>query len=90
MSELSGSQRNEDDRRPITEQDERSNQNRIGVVLAVLPGALYSVRLEDGQTVRAGLSSEARRAIVRLLSGNRVVVRLSSVDPHRGRIIQKL
>jgi translation initiation factor IF-1 len=60
------------------------------VVLAVLPGALYSVRLEDGQTVRAGLSSEARRAIVRLLSGNRVVVRLSSVDPHRGRIIQKL
>jgi translation initiation factor IF-1 len=51
---------------------------------------MYSIRLEDGRTVRAGLDSTARHAIVRLIKGDRVAVRISKVDPHRGQIVKKL
>ena len=61
-----------------------------GVVEDVLPKAMYRVRLDDGRTVRVGLSPASRHAIVRLIVGYRVAVRLSPHDPSRGQVTAKL
>jgi translation initiation factor IF-1 len=61
-----------------------------GVIEAVLPNAMYRVRLNDGRAVRAALSPAMRHATVRLIGGSRVKVELSSRDPGRGRITQEL
>jgi translation initiation factor IF-1 len=51
---------------------------------------LFRVILEDGRTVRAGIAPSLRHAIVRLISGSKVTVKLSKLDPGRGQIIKKL
>jgi translation initiation factor IF-1 len=56
----------------------------------VLPNAMYSVRLDDGRTIRAALAPTLRHAVVRLIGGARVKVELSSRDPGRGRITDQL
>jgi len=56
----------------------------------VLPNALFRVTLEDGRTVRAGIAPSLRHALVRLISGSKVTVKLSTLDPGRGQIIKKL
>jgi translation initiation factor IF-1 len=60
-----------------------------GIVETTLPLALYSVRLDDGRSVRASLSSTARHAITRLIPGDRVTVRITAHDPNRGLITSK-
>ena len=75
-----------------------------GVVEAQLPSALYRVRLADGGpgsrpdgkpgvargTVTAHLSADPRRNFVRILTGDRVRVRLSPRDLTRGAIVARL
>ena len=61
-----------------------------GVIDEVLPSALFRVTLDDGRTVRAGISPSLRHAVVRLISGSKVVVQLSKLDPSRGQIVKKL
>jgi len=56
----------------------------------VLPNAMYRIRLEDGRQVRATAAPGLRHAVVRLIGGSRVIVELSSRDPHRGRITKEL
>jgi translation initiation factor IF-1 len=51
---------------------------------------MFWVRLDDGRLVRAGLSTESKHGIVRLIAGDRVSVRISPVDPSRGQITKKL
>lgn len=60
-----------------------------GTILEVLPNAMYLVRLEDGRQIRAGAASSLRHAVVRLIAGDQVVVRLTSHDPSRGYITVK-
>ncbi len=71
-----------------------------GVVEAQLPSALYRVRLADGGaggrpgaktgTVTAHLSADPRRNFVRILTGDRVRVRLSPRDVTRGAIVARV
>ena len=67
-----------------------------GVVEAQLPSALYRVRLADGKpgvtpgTITAHLSADPRRNFVRILTGDRVRVRLSPRDLTRGAIVARL
>jgi translation initiation factor IF-1 len=70
-----------------------------GVVEAQLPSALYRVRLtamvgEDSGvrpgTITAHLSADPRRNFVRILSGDRVRVRLSPRDLTRGAIVARI
>ena len=61
-----------------------------GVVDATLPKGLFRVRLDAGSVLRAALSSQARRVVVKLLPGDRVRVSRSPNDPTRGRILEKL
>lgn len=56
----------------------------------VLPNALYRVRLDDGRSVRAGLSPSLRHQVVRLIGGAKVVVKLSKFDPGRGQITETI
>jgi len=58
-----------------------------GTVIEQLPQALYRVRLESGHVVTAHGTGDIRRNFVRILVGDRVVVRMSPVDITRGRII---
>lgn len=51
---------------------------------------MYRVRLNDGRTVRVSLGAPARHAIVRLIAGDRVEVKLSDHDPSRGQVVKKL
>ena len=84
--------------------DSRGDVEVEGVVEAQLPSALYRVRLADGGpgsrpdgkpgaahgTVTAHLSGDPRRNFVRILTGDRVRVRLSPRDLTRGAIVARL
>jgi translation initiation factor IF-1 len=62
----------------------------VGVVMEVLPSALYRVRLDEGALVLAHIADRMDRNFVRILVGDRVRVELSPVDAGRGRIVQKI
>ena len=61
-----------------------------GTVEAVLPRAMYRVRLEEGRALRVGVDTACRATVVRLIAGDRVEVRLAERDPSRGQIVRKL
>ncbi|KPK13243.1 MAG: hypothetical protein AMJ62_15310 [Myxococcales bacterium SG8_38] len=61
-----------------------------GTIEAVLPRALYRVKLDDGEQVTASVSTQARQVTVKLLPGDGVVVEISPYDPTRGRIKERL
>lgn len=61
-----------------------------GTVLALEPNRMYSVRLRTGAIVHAHAGADLRMKIVRLIPGDRVVVRLSGIDASRGRIVRRL
>lgn len=70
--------------------DQPSAPEFEGVVEETLPKGLFLVHLDDGRRIRAGLTTQAKRVTVSLIPGERVRLRLSPHDPHRGRITQKL
>jgi translation initiation factor IF-1 len=74
----------------ITEVRTNHETEQHGVIDEVLPKSMYAVRLRDGRTVRASVDAKARHGIVRLLTGDGVVVTLTQHDPHRARITKKL
>lgn len=61
-----------------------------GIIDEALPSGLYRVRLDDGRRIRATLSTRAKRVLVKVLPGDRVLVELSPFDPSRGRINGKV
>jgi translation initiation factor IF-1 len=60
-----------------------------GVVLEVLPRALYRVSIGGGREVVAHAASGLGRNFVRLVVGDHVTVELSSRDRTRGRIVRR-
>jgi translation initiation factor IF-1 len=61
-----------------------------GVVVDVLPSAMYRVRLDDGgRLVLAHIADRIDRNFVRVLVGDRVHVELMPADRSRGRIVSK-
>lgn len=75
----------EDDR----DQDEKQD-GEAALVEEVLPRGMFRVRLDSGRTLRVGLTPTSRHSMVRLISGDRVLIKVSSQDPSRGHIIKKL
>jgi translation initiation factor IF-1 len=57
-----------------------------GTVVEALPGMMFRVELENGQTVLAYLSGKMRKYYIRILLGDRVRVELSPYDLEKGRI----
>jgi translation initiation factor IF-1 len=61
-----------------------------GTIEAVLPRALYRVKLDDGEHITASVSTKTRQVTVKLLPGDGVLVEISPYDPTRGRIKERL
>ncbi|NKB80644.1 MAG: translation initiation factor IF-1 [Nitrospirales bacterium] len=57
-----------------------------GVVLEMLPNAMFRVKLESGHKILAHISGKMRMHFIRILPGDRVTVEMSSYDLTRGRI----
>ncbi len=60
------------------------------IVEEALPRAMFRVRTEDGFSLLASLPIQASQVIVRILPGDRVLVRPMERNPSRGRIEKKL
>jgi translation initiation factor IF-1 len=61
-----------------------------GVVRAELPSGLYRIELDGAERVTAHAGTGAERNFIRLLVGDRVMVRLTARDVTRGRVVRKL
>ncbi len=61
-----------------------------GVVVDVLPGGLFRVKLDTGLDVLAHLGGKMRKFKIRIVSGDRVKVAVTPYDPSRGRIIYRV
>jgi len=66
-----------------------------GVVIEILPHAMYRVKLDGGNVdggylVQAHIADRIDRNFVRVLVGDRVEVELSAADKGRGRITRKI
>jgi len=57
-----------------------------GVVVEIRPQGLYSVKSEDGRELLVSLSVVGRKVAANLVVGARVVIKVSPLDPTRGRI----
>ena len=58
----------------------------FGTVLEAQPNAMFVVKLENGYEVLAHISGKIRMNFIRILTGDRVKVELSTYDLNRGRI----
>lgn len=68
----------------------KNDEDQPGIIDEVLPKSMYRVRLEDGRTVRAAVTAQARHGIVRLIEGDKVLVRVYPSDPTRAQITKKI
>jgi len=68
----------------------RGGEEQDGVVVEMLPRALFVVQLESKRQVVAHLSGDPRRNFLRIMTGDRVMVALSPRDRTRGRITSRL
>ena len=57
-----------------------------GTVLEPLPNAMFRVELENGHKILAHISGKMRMHFIRILTGDKVKVKLSPYDLTRGRI----
>jgi translation initiation factor IF-1 len=58
-----------------------------GVVLELLPNAMFRVRLENGHEVLAHTSGKMRKNRIRVLAGDKVTVEMTPYDLTKGRIV---
>jgi translation initiation factor IF-1 len=60
-----------------------------GVVVEAMPDHIFQVALESGGTVTANVSTQLRKAFIRVTPGDRVRVRLSPYLPGDGVIAHR-
>ncbi len=61
-----------------------------GEIVEVLPNAMFRVKIEGGHIVLAHVSGKMRMHFIKILTGDRVKMELSSYDLTRGRITKRL
>ena len=57
-----------------------------GVVLELLPNAMFKVKLENDHEILAHSSGKMRKNRIRVLAGDKVTVEMSPYDLTKGRI----
>ncbi|MDC3089578.1 translation initiation factor IF-1 [bacterium] len=57
-----------------------------GVVLELLPNAMFKVRLENDHEILAHSSGKMRKNRIRVLAGDKVTVEMTPYDLTKGRI----
>ena len=60
-----------------------------GVVLELLPNAMFKVKLENDHEVLAHTSGKLRKNRIRVLVGDQVMVEVTPYDLTKGRIIYR-
>ena len=61
----------------------------IGVVLELLPNAMFKVKLENDHEVLAHTSGKLRKNRIRVLVGDKVDVEMTQYDLTKGRIVYR-
>lgn len=61
-----------------------------GVVVDVMPNAMFKVELETGTTILGYISGKIRQNEIRILDGDRVEIEVSPYDLSKGRIVRRL
>jgi len=62
----------------------------LGKVVAVLPGTLFRIELQNGHTVLGNVSGKLRKQFVRMDVGDRVKIEMVPYDLEKGRIVARL
>jgi translation initiation factor IF-1 len=62
----------------------------IGVVVEILPSAMFRVELENGHTIIAHVSGKMRKHYIKLVPGDKVEVEMTPYDLSKGRITFRL
>ena len=57
-----------------------------GVVLELIPNAMFKVKLENDHEILAHSSGKMRKNIIRVLAGDKVTVEMTPYDLTKGRI----
>lgn len=65
--------------------DENSIQAE-GVVVEVLPGTMFRVKLSNGHTLLSHISGKMRKNFIRIVPGDKVKLEISPYDLTKGRI----
>ena len=60
--------------------------NAEGVVVDVLPGTMFRVKLPNGHLLLAHISGKMRKNFIRIVPGDKVTVEISPYDLTKGRI----
>jgi len=60
-----------------------------GTVLETLPNTIFRVELENGHVVTAHISGRMRKNYIRILTGDKVRVRLTPYDLSKGIIVYR-
>lgn len=58
-----------------------------GIVVDALPNATFRVKLENGHVILATIAGKLRLKYIRILVGDKVVLRMSVYDLNRGIIV---
>ncbi len=58
-----------------------------GVVVDVLPGTMFRLKLSNGHIVLGHISGKMRKNFIRIVPGDRVSVEISPYDLNKARII---
>jgi translation initiation factor IF-1 len=61
-----------------------------GTIIAVLPGTMFRVELNERHVVLAHISGKMRKRFIRLNRGDRVRLELSPYDLTKARIVYRL
>ena len=67
---------------------EKEDQIKVdGIVVKVLPATMYTVRLENGgHEILAHISGKMRKHFIKITTGDKVSVEISTYDLTKGRI----
>ena len=60
-----------------------------GVVLELLPNAMFKVKLENDHEILAHSSGKMRKNRIRILVGDKVTVEMTPYDLSKGRVIHR-
>lgn len=61
-----------------------------GKVVESLPNAVFRIQLDSGQVVLGHLSGKMRVNMIRVLTGDRVIMEMTPYDLGKGRIVRRL
>ena len=73
----------------MTSKQDKQIYRKIGQVTEALPGALFRVKMDEGNEILAHLAGKLRMHRIKILPGDKVTVEMTPYDDKRGRIVYR-